>query len=99
MNQRRAVDRVLAIIARIVMAAGNIHLSFIHERVALRALVRERRSGLHWIVRILLQGIVGYRVPGKRESGLRQRNTRRRGVASVVDKTRKRQRVVRAATL
>ena len=52
MNQARAVDRVFAVIARVVMAAGNINGALPHEREQLCRRAGELRRGLRRIVRI-----------------------------------------------
>ena len=99
MYQRRAVDRVLAVISGVVMTSGYIHLSLVHKRIELRRLVGEPRSALPRIVRIDLHRVVRNRVPRERKRGLRRRNCRPRRVTGVVHKARVRQRIVRPASL
>ena len=69
MNQRRAVDRVLAVIPGVMMAAGDIDWPFVHEWIELGRLVGQPPRRLRGIVRIELHGVVGNRVPGEREGG------------------------------
>ncbi len=99
MNQAGAVDRVLAVIAGVMVAAGYVDGSLIDERKELRGRARERGGNLRWVVRVERVGVAGDRGPGKGIGRRRGGHTGRRGVAFVMNKARVGQCRVGAAAL
>jgi len=95
MREHGDVGRVLAVIAGIVMAAGDVDRALVDEGIELRGFARELRRGL--------QRIAGAgprdRGPRERVGRLRRRNFRGRDVTRVVDETGKRHLVGVAAAL
>ena len=98
MNQARAVDGVLAVVAGVVVTARDIDRTLPHEREENRARRQGRRS-LHRIIGIKVAAVAGDRVPGEGVRGSGQGNAGRCRVARVMIEPCERHGRVRAATL
>ena len=71
MNQAGAIDGVTAIIARVMMAAGNIQLALSLEWVETRGRPLDRGGGVTRVV-VCVGGVVGNDVPGELEMTRRE---------------------------
>src|SRR5688572_1305640 len=98
MYQAGAVCRVLAIIARIVMTAEDIHFSLVYKGVQAGLLTFQNRRGMFG-VSFSLGRALGDDIPRVRESGHGDWHLRLRCMAWAVLESSKRQRIVRATTL
>src|SRR5882672_2400710 len=87
MNETGAVDGVLAVISRIMMAAGSIERALFDEGKKLRVGVY-RRSALRRIIRVEDCAVIGDRRPCKRIRRSRPGHCCGRGVTDVVSATR-----------
>ena len=99
MNQARAVDRVFAVVAGIMVSTGNINRSLVHVREELRRRIDQSRGDLNGIVRVQVGGIPGNGRPGKWIAGNGARNCRGRRVAHIVGEARVRHGGIGAAAL
>src|SRR3954453_1989867 len=98
MDEARAVDRVLAVVTRVMMTAGSIQGSLAHIRKELRAGVNRRRD-LRRIILVHYRPVVRHRRPGEWIGRRWPRHTRGRGMTNPMLMPRIRHSRIGAATL
>src|SRR5882724_9120743 len=99
MNETGAIDCVLAVITRIMVAASGIERALPNEREKLSRRAGQARGGLDWVVGITAQSIIRNSIPGERVRGSRHRDGGRRRMTLGVLKAGVRHGGVGAATL
>src|SRR5207249_9221788 len=99
MNKTGTVDRVFAVVAGIVMAAGGIKRALAHEGKKLRRGAGERRCALRSVVRVRDLRVVRNRIPRKAERRRGHDDAGGSSVANVASEARVGHYIIGPATL